>query len=211
MEEKIPTWINRLYYLVLVLVLSGLGFSYLLPFEQTLESRGEISFLAQPAALAAPLAGSVKKVWIKPNTQVKIGDPIFTLQLPPAGETIVPSPVEGVLAFARELAPGDQVGYGERLALIYPSSSLGLKMALPQSELSRIKTGLPVRVMVDAYPSSQYGPIKGTVKEWFFSAGQMVVLIEFNSLPDGITLLPGMTARVDILQGSTRLLTRLLF
>lgn len=222
MERRLPAGASLLYYLILALVFVGLGWAYLLPLEVTVSGRGAVSFMGNPQAVCAAENGAVGALWSKTGEEVKDGQKILSLKETAAGVNLqqqeIAAPTGGIILWQQELLPGDLVVAGERLAVVYPPSPLGVKVFLREQELGRVQPGMPVRISLDAYPYQNFGVIKGKVKEFELQNQplpgkemQVVVLIAIEEIPDQMKLQPGLAANVEIIMGETRLLQKLLF
>lgn len=129
------------------------------------------------------------------------------------------APAPGVLLWQRNLIKGDRFQTGERLALIYPSSPLGIKVLLPEKDLGRVQPGMPVRVQLPAYPFQTFGVIEGVVQDRVLRYNsrsgkerEVALLVAFEKIPDSrIQLSPGLSGSVEIITGKTSLLKKLLF
>lgn len=228
MSKKMPAYTFVMYYLILALVFAGLVWAYLLPVEITVAGHGFVSFLGEPQAVSAPLEGTVDRVCLRGISAVKKGEALLSFRTAgdkTGGETdsetvaTVLSPADGVLMWQRDLLKGDYIRAGERLALIYPQEPIGVKVYLPEKDLGRVKAGLPVRISLDAYPSQNYGLIRGTVRDFVLESsgipGQEMYLALYIILEETPRELrdikPGLAASVEIITGRTRLLKQMLF
>jgi multidrug resistance efflux pump len=225
MGNKMPVYTYMLYYLILALVLAGLIWAYLLPVEITVAGRGFVSFLGEPQAVSAPLDGTVDFVCLRGASAVKKGEVLLNYRdnrAETVGDTAaaeIASPADGVLMWQRDLLKGDYIRAGERLALVYPASPVGVKVYLPEKDLGRVKAGLPVRVSLEAYPYQNYGLIRGTVRDFVLENSSITgremhlalyVILE-ETPPELSNIWPGLAANVEIITGRTRLLRQMLF
>lgn len=114
---------------------------------------------------------------------------------------------------------GDFIQAGERLALVYPASPIGVKVYLPEKDLGRIKAGMSVRVSLDAYPYQNYGLLRGTVRDFVLESSgapdremHLALYITLEEIPPELShIKPGLAANVEIITGQTRLLKQMLF
>lgn len=225
MGKKMPGYTFVLYYLILALVLAGVIWAYFLPVEISVAGRGFVSFLGEPQAVSVSLDGTVDTVRSRGVSAVKTGDILLDFRpqrVETPGEAAavsITAPTEGVLMWQRDLLKGDFIRAGERLALVYPSAPIGVKVYLPEKDLGRIKAGMPVRISLDAYPSQNYGLIRGTVRDFVLensgvTGGEMHLALYISleeTPPEMSNLKPGLTASVEIITGQTRLLKQMLF
>lgn len=221
MEKNMPFRVNLLFFLILLLAMSGVVWAYFMPVELSVSARGYVSFTGPAEALGAPVTGTVREVLVPAAGSVAGGDAVLTLRPTDggpeeSGETAVQAPSPGVLVWQRELLRGDLVQYGERLAVIYPHEPIGVVAYVSDLELGRVAVGMPARITLDAYPHQEYGIVDGVVREIFLQGDflpgreqRLVLLIEMEQIPDKIMPWPGMGAGVEIITGQTRLLQRL--
>jgi HlyD family secretion protein len=123
----------------------------------------------------------------------------LTLRAPRAGLVVIrDSPWEG-----RKLQVGDGVFVGMAIALIPEPSSLRIEAALPDVDDGRVRPGMPVRIVLDAYPSTTY---TGRVTEISAVAQESArasmrrafrVLIALDKI-EPARMRPGLSARVII-------------
>lgn len=225
MGNKIPAYTFVLYYLILALVLAGVIWAYFLPVEITVAGRGFVSFLGEPQAVSAPLDGTVASVCSRGASAVIKGEVLLNFQdnrVETVGDTAaeeIASPADGVLMWQCDLLKGDFIRAGERLALVYPASPIGVKVYLSEKDLGRIKTGMPVRVSLDAYPYQNYGLIRGTVRDFVLENSgalgremHLALYVMLEETPQELSnIQPGLAASVEIITGRTRLLKQMLF
>lgn len=223
-KQQLPSYTSALYYIILALVVTGIGWSYLMTVEITVPGMGYVSFLSEPQALCALEDGVVESVSMKSIGEVNTGQRILAYEKLIQGTAVnekreLLAPCEGTIIWQRELVKGDMLRAGERIALIYPSYPIGVKAYLKEQDLSRVKPKMPVRIRLDAYPYQNFGMLNGTVKELITQNSsvpgremEVVALIELEKTDDkNIILRPGLTASVEIIIGKTRLLNKLLF
>jgi len=247
LEKQMPAYTNILYYLIVVFVVAGLIWAYFLPVELSVPGQGYVTFLGEPYAISAPADGTVESIEPRNASDVQRGEKILTALRLEADQTnsaqdmqgtqsiqaahgkqdqqdqkrqvSVTAPAPGVLLWQRDLIKGDRVHVGERLALIYPSSLIGIKVLLPEKDLGRVQLGMPVRVQLPAYPVQTFGVIEGVVQDRVLQYDpksgremEVALLVAFEKIPDSrIQLSPGLSAYVEIITGKTSLLKKLLF
>lgn len=215
--KKISPYTNWIYGVILIFIAISAVWAYFMPVELTVPGRGYISFLGEPRAVCSPSDGVVEEVFAKSEKPVSENQLLISFgKMDASVETFeITSPSDGVLIWERDLLAGDMVAAGERLAVIYPPQPIGIVAALQEQSLGSIAQGLPVRVRLDAYPYQNYGALSGRVKEITTSnlPGQglrVVVLITLEGEKEGMALLPGMSAGIEIITGKTSLLKKLL-
>jgi membrane fusion protein (multidrug efflux system) len=122
--------------------------------------------------------------------------------------TRITAPVPGTIA-KRSFAVGDVVQPGQTIFTLNNLDNIWVTANFEETKISRIAVGAPVDINVDAF--SGY-PFKGTVSRVGagilpppFSIGEFTkttqripVRIDFNTVPEGTRLLPGMSVEVRI-------------
>jgi hypothetical protein len=223
-KQHLPSYTSVLYYIILALAITGIGWSYLMPVEITVPGIGYVSFLGEPQAICAFEDGVVESISMKSIGEVKVRQSILAYEKLIQGTAAnekreLLAPCEGTIIWQRELIKGDMLRAGERIGLIYPSYPIGVKVYLKEQDLSRVQPKMPVRIRLDAYPFQNFGMLNGTVKELITQNSsvpgremEVVALIEVEKTDDkNIILRPGLTADVEIIIGKTKLLNKLLF
>jgi adhesin transport system membrane fusion protein len=135
--------------------------------------------------------------------------------------TDVRAPVSGFINRLQFNTIGGVAKPGENLLEITPSEGpLAVEARVRPDDRAALHAGLPTRVIIGAYDYSVYGALNGRLTE--VSADTLVderggryyrVVIEANQSQGGLTneiILPGMTARADIVVGQRRVLSYLL-
>lgn len=72
------------------------------------------------------------------------------------------APVGGV-AFEVKARPAGVIQGGETMLTIIPTTGLSAEVFVPNKDIGFIKVGQSAKVRVDAFPSTRYGELKGTV------------------------------------------------
>jgi len=72
------------------------------------------------------------------------------------------APTSGV-AFEVKARPSGVIGAGETMLTIIPSTGLSAEVFVPNKDIGFIKPGQAAKVRVDAFPSTRYGELKGSV------------------------------------------------
>lgn len=77
-------------------------------------------------------------------------------------ETLVKAPLDGVVAIrARE--PGEVVGAGSTLFELYDPNQVYLRAYVAETDIGKIKLGLPAQIWVDAYPGRPFDAVLSTI------------------------------------------------
>lgn len=80
-------------------------------------------------------------------------------------QTVIRSPVEGILIQLQLRNQGQVVQPGEAIARIAPTRSpLLIKTQIPAQDIDKVKLGQIVQMQISACPHPDYGTLKGTVK-----------------------------------------------
>ena len=221
--EQLPLKASFLFYLVSLLVVIALIWMYFMPVEELVTTRGYVNYTGQAEALSAPVEGVVRRVGVESSSSIIEGDELLVIggikeRLTVDEEIAILSPAEGIIVWHRQLIRGDIVQFGERLAIIYPKSPVGVVAYLTDRDLGRVKPDMPVRITFDAYPHQNYGTIEGRVDRISThdiivpgQERQLAAVIDIKEIDDDrIRLLPGLAATVEIIIGRTSMLRMLL-
>lgn len=122
------------------------------------------------------------------------------------------SPIDGrVIAGEWQKAEGVPLTVGETLFEIAPLDRMIVEIAIPEEDISYVRTGLPVDVALDAFPGKGYSGVlarihpRSEIKE-----RKHVFIGEINLENSDGVLRPGMAGRVEIV-GASRCLGWILF
>ena len=122
--------------------------------------------------------------------------------------TRITAPISGTVS-KKPLMPGELVQPGQAILAINDLKHVWVRANLEETKIGRIERNAAVKITVDAYRSY---PLTGRVSRIAaaivpppFSIGEFTkttqripVEIEFDNLPEGVVLLPGMSAEVKI-------------
>ncbi|MFB2933957.1 HlyD family efflux transporter periplasmic adaptor subunit [Aerosakkonemataceae cyanobacterium BLCC-F154] len=133
------------------------------------------------------------------------------------------APVDGVVSSLNVRNPGEVVQPGQTAIELAPEDApLVLLAKLPNHEAGFVKTGMPVKVKLDAYPYQDYGIISGKVRtispdakpdERFGAVYRVEVELERNFVKTNQRKIPfkaGQTATADIVIRERRIIDVLL-
>jgi multidrug efflux pump subunit AcrA (membrane-fusion protein) len=82
-----------------------------------------------------------------------------------ANSTVV-SPADGLLSFAELKGEGQLINPGQPLFFLNSSTSqLKIHLKIPNTDISKIRPEMPVRLDVSSYPAAEYGVQEGTISE----------------------------------------------
>jgi HlyD family type I secretion membrane fusion protein len=129
-------------------------------------------------------------------------------------ETLVTLPVTGIVQSVPTTRVGEVIGPGEKVAEIVPGDdALELVVRLVPRDIGFVRTGQPAKVKIDAFDSSRYGTLNGTVErvspttivdERGVAYYEVHVVLDksyFGETEDQFALVPGMTGEADIKTG----------
>jgi HlyD family type I secretion membrane fusion protein len=129
-------------------------------------------------------------------------------------ETVVKSPVTGIVQSIPATRVGEVIEPGEKVAEIVPGDeALELVVRLMPRDIGFVRTGQPAKVKIDAFDSSRYGTLDGTVErvspttfidERGVAYYEVHVVLDksyFGETEDQFALVPGMTGEADIKTG----------
>lgn len=204
--ERNETKLTRvLLYLIFSVVLAGGAWAAIVPLEEVVEGLGVAIPLVDPVAVSVPRAGTVVDLHFKTADEVVEGEALLSLSL--VDEYVLTAPVSGTVIWQREFLSGDWVEARKRVAVVYPHGPMGFEAAIPQHNLGLIEPGMSVRLQVHAYPYQQFGTLQGEVQEisLYPEQGTLQAKARIAVTDDDLSfrLLPGMTAQVEIITGSS--------
>lgn len=128
--------------------------------------------------------------------------------------TRVTAPISGTVS-KKPLLPGTLVQPGQSILAISDLRHVWVTANFEETKIERIKTGAAVDITVDAYSSYSFSgrvsqvaaaivPPPFSIGEFTKTTQRVPVKIEFNKLPDGVSLLPGMSVEVKVEAQSKR-------
>jgi len=133
------------------------------------------------------------------------------------------APVDGVVSSLNVKNPGEVVQPGQTVAELTPQDApLVLLAKLPNQEAGFVKTGMPVKIKLDAYPYQDYGIVSGKVRsispdakpdQQLGAVYRVEVELERNSVTANNQKIPfkaGQTATADIIIRRRRIIDVLL-
>ena len=123
--------------------------------------------------------------------------------------TRLTAPIGGTVTSLSVHGAGPVVQEGDVVADIAPEGArLVAEVHIPNEHIAKVKPGLPVKMLIDAYPFQQYGVFDGTVlsvsPDAIASADgssyyRAVVVPATDRLPSGVTLSPGLALEARII------------
>jgi adhesin transport system membrane fusion protein len=135
--------------------------------------------------------------------------------------TIIRAPMEGIVSRLNFRTPGGFVNTGDVILELVPTGeALVVEAKIMPQDISRIQVDDAVRIRLSAYDSAKYGSVDGRVirispdalvDQENGSASHYLVEVAIEGelrLDSGelVTLIPGMTATVDVLSGKRTVL-----
>jgi multidrug resistance efflux pump len=129
----------------------------------------------------------------------------------------VRAPIDGRVVM-HDVSIGQVVDVNQVLGQIFDESHHVIMARLPEGRLWFLKEGQPVMAETSSYPSSSFGYLRGSV-DWVSCVvnprasgdGSVTVCVRVDSdMPDDVELKPGMTSKIWVRAGKTRLLWRIL-
>lgn len=111
-------------------------------------------------------------------------------------DTQIKAPYAGRIA-GKPAQPGEIVGPGSTVARIIGGSGLYFEGEVPESEITRVKTGSPVAIQISAIPNQTFSGVVAAVNPLATNVGRLfTVRISFNAVSPSIK--PGMFASGSI-------------
>lgn len=109
--------------------------------------------------------------------------------------TNITAPITGVIA-QRMVKPGNLIGLNAPVFRIVNNSHLEAVLSVPEREMARLKSGLPLRMVVDAVPGKVFeGKVDRVSPVMDASSGTFRVVCRFENEPQ---LRPGMFGRIEV-------------
>ena len=120
--------------------------------------------------------------------------------------TVIRSPVEGVV-INRSVDPGQTVAASLQAPVLFTIAQdltqINLEVSIDEADIGRVREGQKVRFTVDAYPERVYnGTVYQIRKQPIETSNVVTYAIIVSSRNDDDSLLPGMTANVELVIGS---------
>lgn len=121
----------------------------------------------------------------------------------------ITAPVSGYVGNIAVNTIGETVSQSEQLVTIVPDNTPSEMVCYVKNmDIADIQIGMETEIKLEAYPYNKYGTVKGKVKyisPSSFTNEQMgsvyLVKIEITDVPDGIEIISGLTASVEIKTG----------
>lgn len=110
--------------------------------------------------------------------------------------TLLHAPFSGVLADF-SLQPGNRVGAGEEVGILYDPASLIVEVEVLEADFSLLRKGQPAQLEVLAFPGKQFPATIKLVEPFVQDNGLLKVLVAVSPTAQG-QLLPGMNAKVTL-------------
>lgn len=107
------------------------------------------------------------------------------------------APFDGQLGL-RQVQLGQYLEAGRPIVSLQSLAPVYAEFSLPQQELSKLATGMPVRLVSDAYPDRQFEGVLSAINPDLDPATRSVALQATFANPDRL-LRPGMFARAEVL------------
>lgn len=167
------------------------------------------------------ISGRVTEMRVKEGDSVESGETLARLDekntsLQNRDSALVKAPGAGMI-LKKFVSVGESVAPGQRVFLLADMQNLFVSARIEETKVNRIKVGEPVTISVDAYPGQE---LKGIVEEVGFASDSVFSLLPTSNasgnfikvtqrIPikikildqDGLRLLPGMNAVVNISTG----------
>jgi multidrug efflux pump subunit AcrA (membrane-fusion protein) len=129
---------------------------------------------------------------------------------------LIIAPIDGEINFLTFIQENQQLKQEQVLAFINPdNSSFYIEALIPQNNFGKVKNGQRVWVKFLAYPSGEFGKVKGQI-EFISSISSDSGYLARLTLPEGLTTnykriiqyRTGLTVQIDIITNKRRLLER---
>ena len=143
---------------------------------------------------------------------------------------VLTAPADAVVLDVAKLSPGSIVREAESFFTLVPiSDTLEADVQIDSMDVGYIKVGSTVTVKVDAFPFQKHGALDGTLRtlsrdsfrrnesapnvasENYYSGRVTLPSTQLTDMPQGATVLPGMTLTAEILVGKRSVLSYLMW
>lgn len=143
---------------------------------------------------------------------------------------VLTAPADAVVLDVAKLSPGSIVREAESFFTLVPiSDTLEADVQIDSMDVGYIKVGSKVTVKVDAFPFQKHGALEGTLRtlsrdsfrrnesapnvasENYYSGRVTLPSTQLTDMPQGATVLPGMTLTAEILVGKRSVLSYLMW
>lgn len=143
---------------------------------------------------------------------------------------VLTAPADAVVLDVAKLSPGSIVREAESFFTLVPiSDTLEADVQIDSMDVGYIKVGSTVTVKVDAFPFQKHGALNGTLRtlsrdsfrrnesapnvasENYYSGRVTLPSTQLTDMPQGATVLPGMTLTAEILVGKRSVLSYLMW
>jgi multidrug resistance efflux pump len=211
---------QRFLYLILIMLLALLIWTYFTPWSSTVTARFSVIGLSGTVIVSSPASGYVSKVLIQNGGWVEKGQELMEFMTASQGSMVISASSSGYFIAETSAAGGQDVAAGVPLARLTDTGPLVLQMFVTPDDLGQIRQGMPVIVQLDAFPSQSYGTDKAQVS-WMAviptqqspgGAPLYEVQAEITSAPTDLAsrLQPGLQGNAELITGEGRLISRLL-
>lgn len=168
-------------------------------YDETLEISGTIRAENQ-IEVPSKISGKIIKYLYEEGAWIEAGQSVVSIDRDEVGvefkEALLESPIAGWLT-KRYFDTGARVNPGTPLFQVADYRKVKLEVSVPESDLSRVKTGAKVGVTIDAWPKTDF---KGYVKKVSPTVDYLsrTVKAEISVGNEGLKLRPGMYGRALI-------------
>jgi RND family efflux transporter MFP subunit len=107
------------------------------------------------------------------------------------------SPIDGRISYL-EVKPGELITATSRVVTVVDTRKLEARLHVPQRELSRIRTGLPVRILCEVFPEKEFQASIDVVNPVVDKVNGTVEVVVGLSDPEGF-LKPGMFVNGEVI------------
>ena len=191
----IPPWIVRWGMLVMFLLLAIFTLcSFIIRYPDIIISKVIIASRSQPYKISWYRNGpQVHKLYVKQNTIVHTGDTLITeLNLADNSFITQVSPVDGRILLTHGTVENPQRSI---IMVEPPDSAYDVYLDLPSRGLGNVKKGQMVLIELDAFPSAEYGKLRGQISDLIpmgFENGirAEIKLVEGMKTTDGKEIFP---------------------
>ncbi len=148
-----------------ILVVLGLLWGLLGSVPATVTAQGMLVRAGGSEGVAAPVAGRVSAIAVRPGEAVTAGEVVATLYVSDSSTPLAVKSATAGRVLAVSVGNGDLVTLGTPLLTLEPAAgTLELALFVPLSEQPQIRPGMEVQVSPSGFGRDQYGFLRGVVR-----------------------------------------------
>jgi hypothetical protein len=216
----VPSWILRwgitLFFGILVLIIGLLAF---IRYPDVIKTQLKIESSNSPESLITKTSGKLVKLLVMQNETVKAGQPLAWFESTvDHNKYVLTALIGGKISFPTVIHENQLFGMNQEVFYVIPNHEEFFgEMVIPQDNMGKIKEGQRVLIKLKAYPSEEYGMIRGRItyiteipnKDNVFISKVDFKIKDASDLKKPIRLKQGMMADAEIVTQDATILQRI--